>query len=66
MVGDVLLTYVNQVTEVENIGFDSQLLMDLILQGVNTVLLIVLVVFIIRLCILGIKALKIYIKKNNQ
>lgn len=64
--GDVLSTYVNQVTEVENIGFDSQLLMDLILQGVNTVLLIVLVVFIIRLCILGIKALKIYIKKNNQ
>ena len=66
MVGDVLLTYVNQVTEVENIGFDSQLLMDLILQGVNTVILIVLVVFIIRLCILGIKALKIYIRKNNQ
>lgn len=66
MAGDVLSTYVNQATEVENIGFDSQLLMDLILQGVNTIILIVLVVFIIRLCILGIKALKIYIRKNNQ
>lgn len=47
------------------IGFDSQLLMDLVIQGISMVILIVLVVFIIRLCILGITALKIYIKKNS-
>lgn len=47
------------------IGFDSQLLMDLVIQFINTVILIVLVVFIMRLCTLGIKALKIYINKNS-
>ena len=50
MVEDVLSTYVYRATEVKNTGFYSQLLIDLILQGVNTVILIVLVVFIIRLC----------------
>lgn len=65
MTGDVLSTYVNRVTEVENTGFSSQLLMDLILQGINMVILMVLFVFIIRLGLLGIKALKIYIKKNS-
>ena len=62
---DVLSTYVYHATEVGNTGFNSQLLMDLILQGVNTVILIVLVIVIIRLGLLGIKALKIYIKKNS-
>ena len=66
MTGDVLSTYVDQVTEAGNIGFNSQLLMDLVFQGISMVILIVLFVFIIRLCILGIKALKIYIKKNSQ
>lgn len=47
------------------IGFESQLLMDLLFQGISMVILIVLFVLIIRLCILGIKALKIYIKKNS-
>lgn len=47
------------------VGFDSQLIMDLIFQGVNTILLIAVLVFIIRLGLLGIKALKIYIKKNS-
>lgn len=62
MSSGVLNTYVatNRV-----IGFESQLLVDLILQGISMVILIVLFVFIIRLCILGIKALKIYIKKNS-
>ena len=65
MTGDVLSTYIHRTTEVGHIGLDGQLLMDLILQGVNAVILIVLVVFIIRVCILGIKALKVYIKKNS-
>ena len=65
MEGDVLSTYVNRVTEVGNTGFNSQLLMDLVFQGISMVILIVLFVLIIRLCLLGIKALKIYIKKNS-
>ncbi|ADZ84578.1 hypothetical protein QTL86_02920 [Cellulosilyticum sp. ST5] len=47
------------------IGYDNSLVWDLLLQGISTVILLVLVVFIIRLCLLGIKALKIYIKKNS-
>ena len=63
MSSGVLNTYV---TTNRVIGFESQLLVDLILQGISMVILIVFYVFIIRLCILGIKALKIYIKKNSQ
>lgn len=66
MTEDVLSTYVYRATEVGNTGFNSQLLMDLLFQGISMVILIVLLVLIIRLCILGIKALKIYIKKNNE
>lgn len=49
----ILTAYVTQTTETRSISriieFDNQLLMDLILQGVNTVILIVLVVLMIRL-----------------
>ncbi len=48
------------------IFYDNSLIWDLVFQGISTVVLIVLVVFAIRLCILGIKALNIYIKKNNE
>ena len=48
------------------IGFDSQQVVDLLFQGINTILLIAIVILIIRLGLLGIKALKIYIKKNSQ
>lgn len=47
------------------IGFDAQLIMDLIIQIVNTAILIVIGFMLIRLGWLGIKALKIYIKKNS-
>ena len=47
------------------IGFDGQQVIDLVLQGVNTILLVALLVIVIRLGLLGIKALKIYIKKNS-
>lgn len=47
------------------IGFDSQLIVDLLFQGINTILLIVIFIIVMRLGILGIKALKIYIKKNS-
>lgn len=47
------------------VGFDGKLITDLILQGINTVLLIAIFVIFIRLAWLGIKALKIYIKKNS-
>ena len=66
MAEDVLSTYVDHVTEVGNTGLNSQLFMDLLFQGISMVILIVLFVLIIGLCILGIKALKIYIKKNSQ
>ena len=55
--------YMDEVGRV--IGYDNSLVWDLLLQGISTVILLVLVVFIIRLCLLGIKALKIYIKKNS-
>lgn len=62
-------TYVAKVPEAESagriIGFDNQLLMDLVIQWINTGVLIVAVVVIIRLCRLSIKALKIYINKNS-
>lgn len=47
------------------IGVDSQQVVDLLFQGINTILLIAIVIVIIRLGLLGIKALKIYIKKNG-
>lgn len=47
------------------VGFDGQLITDLIFQGINTVLLIAICVIFIRLAWLGINALKIYIKKNS-
>lgn len=47
------------------IGFDSQLIVDLLFQGINTILLIVIFIIVIRLGVLGIKALKIWIKKNS-
>lgn len=47
------------------VGFNGEFVMDLLLQGVNTVLLIAICVIVIRLGLLGIKALKIYIKKNS-
>lgn len=48
------------------IGYDNSLIWDLVFQGISTVVLVVLVIFVVRLYILAIKALKIYIKKNNQ
>ena len=48
------------------IGYDNSLIWDLVFQGISTVVLIVLVIFVIRLCIIAIKALKLYIKKNSQ
>lgn len=73
---NTISTYVTKASAVESagrtIGFDNQLLIDLIIQGINTVILIVaavililIVVLIIRLCLLSIKALKIYINKNS-
>lgn len=47
------------------IGFDIQLIMDLIIQIANTAILIAIGLILIRLGWLGIKALKIYIKKNS-
>lgn len=47
------------------VGFDGQQVIDLVLQGVNTIPLITLLVIVIRLGLLGIKALKIYIKNNS-
>nr|WP_302598136.1 hypothetical protein [uncultured Cellulosilyticum sp.] len=62
-------TYVTKVPATESagqvIGFDNQLILDLVIQLINTALLIVAVIFIIWLCMLGIKALRIYIKKNS-
>ena len=66
MTEDVLSTYVDRVTEVGNAGFNSQLLMDLLFQGISMIILIVLFVLIIRIGVLGIQALKIYIKNNSQ
>ena len=65
MSGDIVSTYVDRVTEVENTGLNNQLFIDLLFQGINTILLIVIVIIMIRLGLLGIKALKIYIKKNS-
>lgn len=65
MSGDVVSTYIDHVTEVGNAGFNSRLLIDLLFQGVNTILIIAIAIVMIRLGLLGIKALKIYIKKNS-
>ena len=65
MSGDIVSTYVGRVTEVGNTGLNSQLLIDLLFQGMNTILLIAIAIIMIRLGLLGIKALKIYIKKNS-
>lgn len=56
--------HMNEVGRV--IGYDNSLIWDLVFQGISTVVLVVLVIFVVRLYILAIKALKIYIKKNNQ
>ena len=50
------------------IGYNHSLFIDVFLQGisiVNLVLWIVLLILLIRLILLGVKALKIYINKNS-
>ena len=47
------------------IEYDNSLIWDLVFQGMSTLILLVLVIFVVRLGILAIKALKIYIKENQ-
>ena len=50
------------------IGYDNSLFIDVFMQGIsiaNLVLWIVTIILLIRLILLGIKALKIYINKNS-
>jgi hypothetical protein len=47
------------------IGFENSLVISLVVQIISTVLMLGMVILIIYLCILGIKALRIYIKKNS-
>lgn len=62
---DLLSTYVIAESTERVIGFDNSLIVPFILQIISTVVVIEIFVLIIYLCVLTIKALKIYIKKNS-
>jgi hypothetical protein len=47
------------------IGFENSLVISLVVQIISTVLMLGMVILIIYLCVLGIRALRIYIKKNS-
>ena len=47
------------------IDFDSSLIIPLLVQSISTVLMLGMVILIIYLCVLAIKSLRIYIKKNS-
>ncbi|MDF2596542.1 MAG: hypothetical protein K0R69_2883 [Clostridia bacterium] len=47
------------------IGFENSLVISLVVQIISTVLMFGMVILMIYLCVLGIRALRIYIKKNS-
>lgn len=61
----ILLKQAETVEAGRVIGMDHHLLLDLGIQLISTVLLIVIIVMMIKILALGIKALKLYIKKNS-
>lgn len=48
------------------IGFDKSLLLDLIVQGINIVVLLGFIILVLYIMILLVQALRIYIKNNKN